>query len=56
MAIAQLGHIAEIACRRWLDPAQPGEERRRQAGRVAEFTGDPLTLDVVDAILAAVQE
>jgi Ser/Thr protein kinase RdoA (MazF antagonist) len=56
MAVAQLGHIAEIACRSWLDPAKPGEERRRQVGRVAEVTGDPLTIDVVDAILDAVRE
>jgi Ser/Thr protein kinase RdoA (MazF antagonist) len=55
MAIAQLGHIVEISCRHWLDPATPEDERRRQVGRVAEFTDEPLTLDVVDAILAAVR-
>jgi Ser/Thr protein kinase RdoA (MazF antagonist) len=54
MTIAQLGHIAEISCRAWLDPATSEEERRRQAGRVAECTGEPLTVDVVDAILDAV--
>jgi Ser/Thr protein kinase RdoA (MazF antagonist) len=56
MAIAQLGHIAEISCRSWLDPAEPDEERRRHAGRVVEFTGDPFTPAVVDAILAALRE
>jgi Ser/Thr protein kinase RdoA (MazF antagonist) len=55
MAVAQLGHIAEISCRRWLDPARSDDERRRQAGRVAECTGEPLTLDIVDAILDAVR-
>jgi Ser/Thr protein kinase RdoA (MazF antagonist) len=56
MTIAQLGHIAEISCRAWLDPATSEEERRRQAGRVAECTGEPLTVDVVEAILDAVGE
>jgi hypothetical protein len=55
MAIAQLGHIVEIACRHWLDPTKPEDERRRQIGRVAEFTDEPLTLDVIDAILDAVR-
>jgi phosphotransferase family enzyme len=54
MAVAQLGHIGEISCRAWLDPARPEDERRRQIGRVAEFTGEPLTPGIVDAILAAV--
>ncbi len=54
MTIAQLGHITEISCRNWLDPATTAEERRHQEDRVAECTGEPLTVDVVDAILDAV--
>jgi phosphotransferase family enzyme len=54
MAVAQLGHIGEVSCRAWLDPARPQDERDRQIGRVAEFTGEPLTPGIVDAILAAV--
>ena len=56
MTIAQLGHITEISCRAWLDPSETDEERRRQAGRVAECTDDPLTVGVIDAILDAVGE
>jgi hypothetical protein len=54
MTIAQLGHITEISCRHWLDPARTAEERRHQEDRVAECTGEPLTVEVVDAILDAV--
>jgi hypothetical protein len=54
MTIAQLGHITEIACRIWLHPATSQEERRRQEARVGEYTGDPLTLRVIDEILGAV--
>jgi Ser/Thr protein kinase RdoA (MazF antagonist) len=56
MAVAQLGHITEISCRIWLNPATSPDERRRQEARVGEWTGDPLTVGVVDAILAAVAE
>jgi aminoglycoside phosphotransferase (APT) family kinase protein len=54
MTIAQLGHITETACRAWLDPSETDEERRRQVGRVAECTDDPLTIAAIDAILDAV--
>jgi len=54
MTIAQLGHITEISCRHWLNPAKTEEERRHQEDRVAECTGEPLTVEVVDAILDAV--
>jgi phosphotransferase family enzyme len=54
MTIAQLGHILEAACRIWLDPGTTPEERRRQEGRVAEFVGAPLTVAVIDELLAAV--
>ena len=56
MTIAQLNHITELSCRAWLDPSESDEERRRQAGRVAECTDDPLTVGVIDAILDAVGE
>jgi len=54
MTIAQLGHILEIACRIWLDPDTSEAERRHQERRVAEFVDDPLTVAVVDELLAAV--
>jgi len=54
MTIAQLGHITEISCRAWLRPSTSEDERRRQAGRVAESTDQPLTVAVIDAILDAV--
>lgn len=53
MAIAQLGHITEISGRIWLDPATSDAERARQAARIGEATGDPLTVRVVDEILNA---
>jgi aminoglycoside phosphotransferase (APT) family kinase protein len=56
MTIAQLGHITEFSCRAWLDQAETDEERRRQAGRVAESVDEPLTLDVIDELVAAVGE
>lgn len=56
MTIAQLGHITEIACRTWLDPATPQDERRRQEARVAESVEQPLTVAVIDELLEAVGE
>ena len=54
MTIAQLGHITEMACRLWLDPTTPDDERHRQAGRVAESVEQPLTVAVIDELLDAV--
>ena len=55
MAIAQLNHIGEIGCRRWL-AAEPGSEARsRNAARVAEFLGEPLTRRLIDEMLAAIR-
>jgi thiamine kinase-like enzyme len=51
MAIAQLGHLGELACRRWLDPS---EDRARSAARVDEFLGDPITRQLIEELLAAV--
>jgi hypothetical protein len=53
MLIAQLHHIGALACRDWLDPAQ-GRNRDHHAERIAEFVSDPLTRDVIDAMLDAV--
>jgi Ser/Thr protein kinase RdoA (MazF antagonist) len=53
MVIAQIGHIGELACRGWLE-ATSEVERDREAGRVAEFIGRPLTLAVIDELLDAV--
>jgi len=54
MTIAQLGHITEMACRIWLDPGTTEDERRRQEWRIAEAVEQPLTIDLIDALLDAV--
>ena len=43
MLIAQLGHIGEDACLRWLDTTEPADERARQAARADEFLTLSLT-------------
>jgi aminoglycoside phosphotransferase (APT) family kinase protein len=53
MVIAQLGHIGEVSCRRWLDPARAAE-RDRNEGRVDEFLTEGLTLEMIDRILDAI--
>jgi len=53
MLIAQLGHIGEIACQRWLDPSRV-DERRRNESRINEFLTERITIDAIDATLAAV--
>ena len=53
MLIAQLGHIGEIACRRWLDPTRI-DERARNEARIEEFLTDRLTTTTIDQILAAI--
>jgi Ser/Thr protein kinase RdoA (MazF antagonist) len=50
MAVAQIHHIGEIGCRRWLDPAHLDERPRNQA-RVDEFLADGLTLETVNWLL-----
>ena len=52
MLIAQLGHIGEDACARWLDPGESEAERERQEVRVEEFIALPLTRDAIDGLLA----
>ncbi|MDP2292398.1 MAG: aminoglycoside phosphotransferase family protein [Actinomycetota bacterium] len=53
MLIAQLGHIGEVSCRRWLDPARVDERERNQA-RIDEFLDDRLTMASIHAILDAI--
>ena len=50
MAIAQLGHLGERACRLWLDPTQ---DRARSTARVEEFLGEPITRQLIDRLLDA---
>jgi hypothetical protein len=54
MTIAQLGHINEMSCRIWLDPAESDAERARQAARFRESVEMPLTVAVIDELLEAV--
>jgi Ser/Thr protein kinase RdoA (MazF antagonist) len=54
MAIAQLGHLNELSCERWLDPATSDLDRERNAARFGEFVDRPLTRDVIDELLDAV--
>jgi Ser/Thr protein kinase RdoA (MazF antagonist) len=52
MLIAQLGHITEWNCVRWLD-AGSDSERARAADRVGEFTSRPLTRNSIEALCVA---
>jgi Phosphotransferase enzyme family len=54
MTIAQLGHINEMSCLIWLDPAESDAERKRQAARFNESVEMPLTVAVIDELLDAV--
>ena len=54
MLIAQLGHIGEDACLRWLDTTEPTDERARQAARADEFLTLALTRHGIDEILDVV--
>ena len=51
MPIAQLGHIVEEGCRRWL-VATTDADRADNEGWVREFLDRPLTREVVEALLA----
>ena len=53
MPIAVLHHIVEIGAHQWL-AASGDVARRRAAGRVTEFTDDPLRLTDIERLLAAV--
>jgi hypothetical protein len=54
MVIAQLGHINERACQRWLDPSSSAADRHGAASLLGEFTDRPLTCVVIDELLDAV--
>jgi Ser/Thr protein kinase RdoA (MazF antagonist) len=54
MLICQLGHICEIACRDWLDPAARSTDREHNAERFAEFVERPLTRAGLQIILDSV--
>jgi Ser/Thr protein kinase RdoA (MazF antagonist) len=53
MLVAQLGHITRTGCERWLTSSSD-EERAGNAAWVAEFLDEPVTVDVLDRILLAV--
>ena len=53
MVIAQIAHIGEISCARWLAPSRLAE-RRHNAGRVDEFLTDGITLRMIDGLVDAV--
>jgi aminoglycoside phosphotransferase (APT) family kinase protein len=55
MAIAQLGHILEISCRRWLASMASAEHRAINQARVAEFADKPLARDLIERILDAIR-
>jgi Ser/Thr protein kinase RdoA (MazF antagonist) len=54
MLIAQLGHITEWACIRWLKAGASESERARAEARVGECTSRPLTREAIAQMLGAV--
>jgi Phosphotransferase enzyme family len=55
MLIAQLGHICEIVCRDWLDPAWRSTDRQRSAERFAEFVEHPYSRASLEQMLDALR-
>ena len=53
MVIAQISHIGEISCARWLDPARR-DQQERNTGRVQEFVTDAITRQMISDLLDAV--
>lgn len=51
MVIAQLGHILEVSCRRWLAAAASAEVRSANEARIAEFLDKPLDRKLIDRLL-----
>jgi len=51
MLICQLGHLCEIACRDWLDPAARSTDRQHSADRFTEFIDRPLDRAGLETIL-----
>jgi hypothetical protein len=56
MLIAQVGHIGEDACLRWLDPTGSEAEREQQVTRAEEFIAMPFTRTAIDELLDAVSD
>ena len=54
MPIAQLGHIGERACARWLSTELPAEERARAADLFDEFSGELLSRDIIASLLDSI--
>ena len=52
-ARAQLGHITEVGCARWL-ASTTEDERRHNEAWVREFVDDPVTMEKIERILDAV--
>ena len=55
MVIAQIAHIGEISCARWLDPSRV-DARERNTGRIDEFVTEGITRTMIDDILAALDD
>jgi Ser/Thr protein kinase RdoA (MazF antagonist) len=53
MVIAQIAHIGEVSCARWLAPSRRAE-RQHNGGRVDEFLTDGITRRMIDGLVAAV--
>jgi aminoglycoside phosphotransferase (APT) family kinase protein len=53
MVIAQIAHIGEISCARWLDPGRRGEQDHN-AGRIDEFLTTGLTRRMIAEMVDAV--
>jgi aminoglycoside phosphotransferase (APT) family kinase protein len=53
MVIAQISHIGEISCSRWLDPER-SDERRRNEARVDEFVTAGITRRMIDDLVQAI--
>jgi hypothetical protein len=50
MVIAQISHIGELSCERWLDPRRSAE-RQHNEGRVDEFVTQGITRRMIDDIV-----
>ena len=53
MLVAQLGHLLEIACRRWLAPDATDEVRALNEPRILEFVERPLDRTLISRLLDA---
>jgi Ser/Thr protein kinase RdoA (MazF antagonist) len=54
MPVAQLGHLGERACARWLSPSLSEVERARAADAFGEFSSEPLSREVIAMLLDAI--